>query len=196
MPNVPFTHIDETHPALEFKTERLLLRRFMPWEGSLLTELDSDPEVTRYINDGAEPRPDLDAKAMDYFQSIYEQFPGLGFFAAHLRASGEYIGWFHFRPDRHQPEDVDLGYRLKRAHWGQGLASEGSRALLQHGFEQLNIQTVVAYALLANQASWGVMQKLGMQRVQEFNEERFPGTDKRAVKYTLTATDYFSTQSV
>lgn len=178
--------IDEHHPLIEHISERLLLRRFAADESRLLTELDSDPEVTRFINDGAPPRPELDEQAMAYFQSIYTQHPGLGFFAAHLRASGEYIGWFHFRPDRHRPEDIDLGYRLKRAHWGKGLATEGSRTLLAYGFETLGIQQVVAYALLANQGSWRVMEKLGMQRVQTFSEERFPGADKRAVKYALS----------
>lgn len=171
-------------PRIELATPRLLLRRFGADDAPLLTHLDSDPEVMRFLDGGGPARPDLDAQAVVRFQKTYEEHPGLGFFAAHLRDSGDYVGWFHFRPDRQDPAHVDLGYRLVRRAWGQGLATEGSRALIERGFQR-GVPCVVAYALLANRGSWRVMEKLGMERVGEFTEERFPGPDKAAVKYRL-----------
>lgn len=171
-------------PRIELTTPRLLLRRFGPDDAPLLTHLDSDPAVMRFLDGGGPPRPDLDAQAIPRFLRTYEEHPGLGFFAAHLRDGGDYIGWFHFRPDRQDATQVDLGYRLKREAWGKGLATEGSRALVDRGFQR-GVPCVVAYALVANRASWHVMEKLGMRRVAEFTEERFPGADKAAVKYAL-----------
>lgn len=169
----------------ELRTERLGLRRFGSEDAHLLTELDSDPEVLRYIDGGRPPNPELDRQAIERFLEQYRTHPGFGFLAAHRLQDGQYLGWFHFRPDRHDPQAVDLGYRLRRSAWGQGLATEGSRALLRRGFACQGVKRVVAYCLQANRASWRVMEKLGMQRVGEFEETRFPGADRRAYQYAL-----------
>src|SRR5256885_1054795 len=47
----------------------------------------------------------------------YEQYAGYGFWAAIEKASGAFIGWFHFRPPPGRPDDVELGYRLRTAKW-------------------------------------------------------------------------------
>ena len=179
----PIRYANEDCASLELVSQRLILRRFEPGDAVLLYELDSDPEVMRYINGGKAPDLTLDEQAVARFQLQYQERPGLGFFAAHLRCEGSFCGWFHFRPDRQDPEAIDLGYRLRRSCWGQGLASEGSRALMSRGFEQQGVKRVVAYAMLANVASWKVMEKLSMRRVGEFQESRFPGPDQRAVQY-------------
>lgn len=189
----PRYRVSEADPEVELLTPRLILRRFLPSDGPLLTELDIDPEVTRFITGGEPPKPDLDKLTAARLAREFGNPAGLGFLMAHERVSGGFVGWFHFRADLRpgqDPSDVDLGYRLLRRCWGCGLATEGSQALLQRGFEELGLQRVVAYALLANRASWRVMEKLGMQRVAEFAETRFPGPDNRAVKYALTAQAY------
>lgn len=60
-------------------------------------------------------------------------------------------------------EEISLGYRLKHSAWGQGYAIEGSRALIELGFETMGVGTVVAVADPGNEASIGVMRKLGMR---------------------------------
>ena len=114
----------------------------MPADADLLVELDADPEVMRYITYGKPtPRSAYVETYMPRWFAIYQAQPGLGYFAAERRDSGEFLGWFHLRDDRIEPEYVELGYRLKRSAWGHGYATEGSRALLGHGFEGLGHRT-------------------------------------------------------
>jgi RimJ/RimL family protein N-acetyltransferase len=181
----PIRYVNKACANLELLSERLILRRFGPDDAALLFELDSDPEALRYIDGGQPPNLELDKQAIARFQLQYRERPGLGSFAAHLRRNGSFCGWFHFRPDLRDPGAIDLGYRLKRSVWGEGLAYEGARALIERGFAEQGVERVVGYAMLANVASWRVMEKLGMTRVEEFQELRFPGRDQRAVKYEL-----------
>jgi RimJ/RimL family protein N-acetyltransferase len=146
--------------------------------------------VKRYIDDGAPPNPALHAQAITRILQQYRDYPGFGLFAVHQRDDGDFLGWFHFRLDHEMASDTDLGYRLMQKVWGRGYATEASRALIARGFLQQAVTRVIARALLANTASWGVMEKLGMKRIQEFEEQRFPGADKRSVKYALTRDEF------
>jgi RimJ/RimL family protein N-acetyltransferase len=183
------------------ETQRLRLRRFRTADADRLVELDSDPAVMRYITFG-EPTP-RQAYAEIYLPrwfAIYEAQPGLGYFAAELRATDEFLGWFHLRDDRIEPEYVELGYRLRRAAWGSGYATEGGRALLQHGFTRAGAERISARTLRANIASQRVMEKCGLSRDGEFvyaadviagrSEE-----DRAAVKYVLTREDWLQQQA-
>jgi RimJ/RimL family protein N-acetyltransferase len=184
------------HILLE--TGRLRLRRFTPGDVDLLVELDSDPEVMRYITYGRPtPREAYVDIYMPRWWVIYETQPGLGYFAAERRDSGEFIGWFHLRDDRLEPEYVELGYRLKRAAWRQGYATEGSRALLAHGFEALGVPQVSARTLRGNVGSRGVMEKCGLRHVADFvyPEDVIAGRgedERAAVKYVLTRSEWLS----
>jgi RimJ/RimL family protein N-acetyltransferase len=73
---------------------------------------------------------------------------GLGFWSAQTRAAGDFLGWFHLRP----VEDgcVDLGYRLRKATWNQGYATEVSRALIRKCFTDLGVPRVVAHTMAAS----------------------------------------------
>ncbi|MEO6713060.1 MAG: GNAT family N-acetyltransferase, partial [Mycobacteriales bacterium] len=126
-----------TSPGAVFlETERLVLRRFTAADVPHLVELDSDPEVTHYITGGlATPHEEVENEHLPAFLAYYERFSGYGFWAAIEKASGAFLGWFHFRPAPGAPVDEpELGYRLRRDAWGKGYATEGSRALIDAGF--------------------------------------------------------------
>ncbi|MCA9945655.1 MAG: GNAT family N-acetyltransferase, partial [Anaerolineales bacterium] len=72
------------------------------------------------------------------------------------------------RPLPHNPAEASLGYRLRRTVWGQGLATEGVRALMRKGFAELGLQRVVANTYEHNLASRRVMEKAGMTLVRRF----------------------------
>ncbi len=152
------------------ETERLLLRRFTAADVDNLFDLDSDPEVMRFLTGGiSTPREMIQNHILPEFLRSYEQFPGFGIWAATGKASGEFLGWFGFRPDdADRPNDVVLGYRLRRAVWGQGYATEGARALIHKGFTELGVQRVSATTYQDNLASRRVMEKAGLRLLRTY----------------------------
>ena len=108
---------------------------------------------------------------MPAFLAYYERFAGYGFWAAIEKSSGRFVGWFHFRPAKAaRPNEVELGYRLRRSAWGKGYAPEGSRALIHQGFAELEVQRVVAFTMVVNVASRRVMEKAGLRFVRTFHQ--------------------------
>ena len=123
----------------------------LPDDADLLVALDADPEVMRYITYGLPtPRSAYVETYLPRWLAIYQAQPGLGYFAAERRDTGEFLGWFHLRDDRIEPEYVELGYRFRRSAWGRGYATEGARALLAHGFNGLGLARISARTLLGN----------------------------------------------
>jgi RimJ/RimL family protein N-acetyltransferase len=174
------------------ETPRLRLRRFVPQDLDRLVELDSDPEVMRYLTFGAPtPRAAYEQVILPRWFASYEQTPGLGYWAAEEQGSGEFLGWFHLRPDRFDAGEQELGYRLARAAWGRGLATEGALAVIGHGFTRVGAAKITARTLAANQRSQRVMLKCGLAFECEFiyPEEVIPGrsaAERAAVKYSIT----------
>ena len=85
------------HILLE--TDRLTLRRFTEDDVDNLFDLGSDPEVMRYLTGGRPtPRDEFRDQIIPFHLAVYERFAGLGTWAAESRSTGEFLGWFHFRP--------------------------------------------------------------------------------------------------
>jgi len=152
------------------ETERLILRRFTSADVDNLYRLDGDPEVMRFLTGGqGTPREEIENDILPAFLSYYSRFEGYGFWAAIERTTGDFIGWFHFRPLPGRPlDEPELGYRLRREAWGKGYGTEGSRALIQKGFVDLGVQRVVASTYQDNLASRRVMEKVGMSLVRTY----------------------------
>ena len=176
---------------LLLETDRLALRRFTPADAPLLLDLDSDSEVMRYISRG---RPTsmarITGEILPRWLAWYERDPALGYFAAHERTSGAFLGWFQFRPSRLDPEEMEVGYRLRRAVWGVGYATEGTRALIDKAFNEGLCERVVAFALPGNAASVRVMEKCGLRFEERlvYPERYLPGwteAERLTVKYGL-----------
>jgi RimJ/RimL family protein N-acetyltransferase len=96
-----------------------------------------------------------------------------GFLAAY--EGDAFVGWFHLRPTVAPGETMlELGYRLHRAAWGRGLATEGGRALVRHAFETLDQTAVDACVDPRNAASIHVLEKCGMRYAGTFMHPRVP----------------------
>jgi len=155
-------------------------------------ELDSDPEVMRHISYGQPtPRERYELEILPRWLALYEESPLLGYWAAELRADDEFVGWFHLRPDRFDAGEQELGYRLRRAAWGQGFATEGGRALVAHGFARVGAGKISARTLKANRSSQRVMEKCGLVCECDFvyPEDVLAGRsveERAAVKYSIT----------
>jgi|TARA_B100000315_G_C14595769_1_gene599103 RimJ/RimL family protein N-acetyltransferase len=167
------------------ETERLILRAFEEDDFDLLVELDSDPEVMRFITDGHPRSPEeTEPRFKSRFLIPYENKPP-GFLAAIEKISKIFIGWFQFELPPSGNEGGELGYRLKKEYWGKGYATEGSKALIQKGFDDWEVERVFARAMKANRASIRVMEKCGLTFVKNYHEPLFPGIDKEGVVYEL-----------
>ena len=185
------------------ETDRLTLRRFTEADEDNLFELNSDPEVMRFLNGGEPtPRDEVRTRIIPVFLGYYERFEGFGFWAAEEIATGQFLGWFHFRPplpDGDTPagwdEDgvIELGYRLRRSAWGKGYATEGSRALIDKGFAEFGVRRVVAETLAGNRGSRRVLEKSGLIQAGTFataGPAAADGGGQGYVFYELTRADW------
>ncbi len=156
--------------AVALETERLWLRRFTHDDIDALVALDNDPEVMRYLNGGAPtPRAVIESEVLPRFLGSYAHSDGLGVFAAIEKATGEFLGWFGFQPrDGAEAGEIELGYRLQRAAWGKGYATEGARALIRRGFTELGVQRIMATTYQDNLPSRRVMERAGLRFVRAY----------------------------
>ncbi|MGL3806015.1 GNAT family N-acetyltransferase [Paeniglutamicibacter sp. R2-26] len=173
------------------QTTRLVMREFTENDADLLVALDSDPAVMHYISNGIPTsRAEVVAEQLPAFLAYHRESKHLGFWAAHRRATQEFLGWFHLRPEPGRPEtEPELGYRLRRACWGEGLATEGSRALIDHTFENTPATRITASTMAVHLASRRVMEKAGMGLARHFDAEwpvHIEGDEHGDVEYEIT----------
>ena len=175
------------------ETERLVLRGFTEDDVDNLYELNGDPDVMWYLSGGKPtPRDEVRDRIIPFFLSFYERDNGLGFWAAEARTEakteGGFLGWFHLRPTT-DDGSVDLGYRLRKAAWNKGYATEGSRALIRKCFTDLGVDRVVAHTMTVNRASRRVMEKCGLVFASVHDSPdlpAIPGAEQGEVVYALT----------
>ena len=150
-------------PVIE--TERLRLR---PWrDGDLepYAALCGDPEVMRWLGaHGAPLTPEQSADQLAGFRQRWTE-EGFGLWCAAPFDTDECIGFIGLAVPRFLPEIlpcVEIGWRLARSSWGQGLATEGARATVDFAFGTVGLDRIVSVTRPENRSSWNVMQKLGM----------------------------------
>ena len=147
--------------AIVFETPRLVLRRFTLEDAQLLLDLNSDPEVLKYVHEMPLRTEEQSLKILN--EIILPQYKNkLGRWAIHLRDGGSFIGWCGLK---RIPETgvIDLGYRLKKSDWGNGYAFEAAEHTLTYGFNTLGLDLVIGQAHIENLASLRILEKLGMQ---------------------------------
>ncbi|ADD44679.1 GCN5-related N-acetyltransferase [Stackebrandtia nassauensis DSM 44728] len=174
------------------ETERLRLREFTAADVDLFVELDGDPEVMRHLSFEATPRDEVEAKLLPKILQQYREGP-LGTWAALDRATGEFLGWFELTPTPDRPGEAELGYRLRRATWGRGLATEGSLALIDKGFGEWGLSRIWAETMSVNAGSRRVMEKAGLRYLRTFHvhfDDPLPGTEHGEVEYALTREEW------
>lgn len=151
-------------------TERLLLRPFTIADVEASYQVNLDPEVTRYTNDGGvQTREQMHAIINNNVLGDYAKY-GFGRFAVELKETGEFIGFsgLKFEPEL---DAVDLGYRFRRDQWGKGIATESAVASMRFGVDTLKLKRMVACILPANKASSNVLDKLGFMYEKEFMDD-------------------------
>lgn len=148
--------MDSDGPRLE--TERLLLRPFVASDLDAYAAMTADAEVMQYMGGGVQYRVEAE-RSLEFVQHHWLQ-RGFGLWAAEERASGELVGRIGLLQLDGRP-GLELGWLVARARWGEGFASEGGRASLDWGFEQLETERILSFIDPRNEASIRVAQKLG-----------------------------------
>ncbi|KVN30797.1 GNAT family acetyltransferase [Burkholderia pyrrocinia] len=150
-------------PVLE--TARLWLRPRVLADLDACVAMDRDPEVTRYI---AGPWHDPVEHRRFVEHRITRDYPsGLGYWSIFGKAAPDaFIGWMLLIPDyANGARDVEIGWRLVRAAWGRGIASEAAVAVVRHAFDTVRLPRVIADIAAENAGSLNVARKLGMRRI-------------------------------
>ena len=133
------------------QTPRLLLRRFTEADAPLLLQLNSNPEVLKYLH---EPLLETEEQALHIINTIIlpQYKNNLGRWAIHLKSTNEFIGWcgLKYLVDT---DEIDLGYRLMQQFWGNGYAFEAAKHTMDYGFNQLHLKTIVGRAHVENTGS-------------------------------------------
>lgn len=145
------------------KTKRLTIRFTEPSHLEDILQLRSDPDVQRFTTQGPQLRQDVER----FMKSIlpYQQKHGHGMASVFLNDSDKFIGQagiFHIGHYDLQPE-IEIGYRFHKKYWGNGYATEVTKALIDWGFKHLNIDTIVSFVETENFASKRVLEKCGFQ---------------------------------
>jgi len=164
-------------------------RNFENSDTLLLEELDSDPEVMKYISNGIPSDKSEIERATNVMLSWKSKLDGkYGYWIIEDQKTSEFIGWFHLRPLHAEPNNttkLELGYRIKRKFWGKGIATKGSKLLIEKAFYELSANEVWAHAMKSNIASTKVMEKCQLIYHHEDVYQDFPGPDKRCVWYVI-----------
>jgi RimJ/RimL family protein N-acetyltransferase len=101
-------------------------------------------------------------------EKLVTEEPGpLGVWAAELKSTGDFVGWFMLRRGRF--EDPELGFMILKKHWGQGYTTEIARSLIDYGLNELRLSSIVACANPSNVASIRILEKIGMRFQKSFS---------------------------
>jgi RimJ/RimL family protein N-acetyltransferase len=175
--------------------QRAVLRRFVPEDRDGFVEMNRDPGVRKYFPGLLTPEESLGEMAR-----IEQHWDTHGFGPWALDVGGDFAGFLGLKwvtPDMPFAPAVELLYRLVPSFWGQGLATEGSLAALEFGFRELQLDTVVAFAVDANTGSRRVMEKVGMVHGSDFDHPSIPELSplRRHVLYSLKRASWHAKSS-
>ena len=159
---------------IEISTPRLKLREWKEEDKDPFLKLNSDPRVMKFM-----PKL-LSKQESDHFvERIKIKFKedGYSFFAVELIENETFIGLIGLsipKFDSFFTPCVEIGWRLAYDYWGNGYATEGAKASLKYGFQELNLSEVFSFTVPENIRSRQVMERIGMNYVDEFNHPLLP----------------------
>lgn len=181
------------------ETERLLIRELLPTDAEGMFEMESDPIVHRYVGNKPITTIEESRAVIEFVRQQYADY-GIGRWAVLEKATNDFVGWLGFKwmqgPVNGHTNFYDFGYRLTRKHWGKGYASEGSKAAMKYGQEQLGFKNIYAMTDVDNKASRRVLEKTGLQYVETFAYDAEPnwrGPGEPATWYKMTDNKYTAT---
>lgn len=171
------------------ETPRLILRQWKPADLAPFAALNGDPEVMRFFP-APLTREESDALIARFREGIAKR--GWGFWAVEAKESGEFVGCvgLHPQPDRFAFSPcTEIGWRLAKAFWHQGLAHEAATACLAFAMNELHLDELVSFTSIHNLPSEQLMQRLGMEKRGEFDHPALPA-EHRLSRHVLYAIQF------
>ena len=171
------------------ETDRLIIRPFNLNQNdrNFFYRVDSDEEMMRFFPWRSSTQ-EAEAKLVRIVEMGKKS--GLTWAMASLKNTGEPIGFtglWQVTFDAPFTPAVEIGWRYVPEHWGKGYATEGARELLRHAFEDLNLPSIVSFAVEQNRASINVMGKIGMTEdpMSPFMHNAVPDTHQHLKRHVL-----------
>jgi RimJ/RimL family protein N-acetyltransferase len=173
---------------MDLESPHLRLRRWRSEDRPTFAAINAEPGVRRYLLPSTREGSDA---MLDRIDAHFVRY-GWGFWALEERESGALIGLCglaHISWGAFFTPAVEMGWRLSTPWQGQGLAKEAAETALTFAFDSLRLTRVVSFTVPANTASWGLMERLGMQKLGEFDHPRLPEGHplRRHVLYEIAA---------
>jgi ribosomal-protein-alanine N-acetyltransferase len=150
---------------LVFETKQFLLREIEEDDANDLFELDSNPEVHRFLGNNPVKTIQESLDAIKFIREQYKKY-GMGRLAVIDKKTNAFVGWSGLKYETNVRKEFnyyDIGYRLKQKFWGNGIATETAIASLDYGFNTLNLDKICAAADEGNIASNTVLKKIGLK---------------------------------
>lgn len=156
------------------ETNRLILRHLVPGDIDSLFVLYSDPEVRRYFPEGTLTYEET-KEELEWFLDGHPAHPELGLWATILKANNQFVGRCGLLPWTIDGRyEVEVAYLLAKEQWRKGLGAEAAQAILDYGFERLQLSRLICLIDRDNKASIHVAQKIGMAFEKEGSDEKGP----------------------
>jgi ribosomal-protein-alanine N-acetyltransferase len=155
------------------ETERLILRELVVEDETAMFELDSDPEVHRYVGNSPVESIEQIQDIIEFIQKQYEE-NGVGRWAVIEKSSNKFIGWAGLKLFKNEMNNhsnfYELGYRLIKSYWGKGYATEAALASVKYGIEKLGLKEIYAMTDVENINSKKVLEKAGFKYIETFDD--------------------------
>jgi RimJ/RimL family protein N-acetyltransferase len=158
---------------MELSSNRLRLRPWRPEDSLAFAAMNAECEMSRYLSPFTREKSDA---MLERIVAHHAQH-GWGYWALEVRQGGELIGLcglMHVPFEAFFTPAVEISWRLSAKWQGQGLAKEAAQTVLNWAFESLKLDRVVAFTVTGNAPSWGLMERLGMRKIGEFDNPEFP----------------------
>ena len=152
-------------------TDRLTLRKITIDDIDNIFQLDSNPDVMKYVGVPPVKEKKESAKMVENIINQYEK-NGTGRLAVIEKETSQFIGWNGIKLLTDEVNGFknvyELGYRFLPEFWGKGYATESALACLDLGFNHLNAEKIYAYADISNESSNHILTKLGFENKGTF----------------------------
>jgi ribosomal-protein-alanine N-acetyltransferase len=163
------------------RSRRLGFRLWSDADIDLAIGLWGDPDVTRLIG-GPFSSEQVKARLAREIATLREH--GMQYWPVFLLATGEHVGCCGLRPYRAEDRVYELGFHIRKAHWGRGYGQEAGRAVIGYAFKTLKATALFAGHHPANEASGRLLLKLGFEYT---HDEYYAATGLNHPSYLLRA---------